>query len=80
MDPLNYEEYILHLGKPLYYDPLYYGAGNSLVYALRTPTITLQHKSDGVGAYKQMEIENPPFHKYSKLCKHVNYANRDIVR
>ena len=88
LDPLSYEDYLLHLGKAsVLLDPVYYGAGNSFFESLLfgTPTITLptDHiKSRLVlGAYKQMEIVDPPiaknFKNYVDLA--VNYANRDDI-
>ena len=88
LDPLYYEDYLLHIGKAsVLLDPIYYGAGNSFFESMLfgTPTITLptDHiKSRLVlGAYKQMEIENPPIAKniqnYVDLA--VDYANRDDI-
>jgi len=88
MDPLNQEEYLLHLGRAsVLLDPIYYGAGNSFFESMLfgTPSVTLP--SDHIksrlvlGAYKQMEIEDPPVAKniedYINLA--VNYANRDDI-
>ena len=86
MDPLNYEDYLIHIGKAsVLLDPIYYGAGNSFFESMLfgTPSITLptDHiKSRLVlGAYKQMEILDPPiaknFKNYVDLA--VNYANRE---
>jgi len=88
IDPLNYENYLLHIGKAsVLLDPIYYGAGNSFFESMLfgTPTVTLptDHiKSRLVlGAYKQMEIIGPPIAKninnYVDLA--VNYANRDDI-
>ena len=88
LDPLNYEDYILHIGKAsVLLDPIYYGAGNSFFESMLfgTPTVTLptDHiKSRLVlGAYKQMEIADPPIAKdiknYVDLA--VHYANRDDI-
>jgi len=88
LDPLNYDDYILHLGKAsVLLDPIYYGAGNSFFESMLfgTPSITLptDHiKSRLVlSAYKQMEIEDPPIAKniqsYIELA--INYANRDDI-
>ena len=88
IDPLNYEDYLLHIGKAsVLLDPIYYGAGNSFFESMLfgTPTITLptDHiKSRLVlGAYKQMEIEDPPIAKNIKnyVDLAVNYANRDDI-
>ena len=88
MDPLNQEEYLLHLGRAsVLLDPIYYGAGNSFFESMLfgTPSITLP--SDHIksrlvlGAYRQMEINDPPIAKdikdYINLA--VNYANRDDI-
>ena len=88
LDPLNYEDYLLHIGKAsVLLDPIYYGAGNSFFESMLfgTPTVTLptDHiKSRLVlGAYKQMEIVDPPIAKdiknYVDLA--VHYANRDDI-
>ena len=88
LDPLNYDDYIMHLGKAsVLLDPIYYGAGNSFFESMLfgTPSITLptDHiKSRLVlSAYKQMEIEDPPIAKniqnYVELA--INYANRDDI-
>ena len=88
MDPLSQEDYLLHLGRAsVLLDPIYYGAGNSFFESMLfgTPSITLptDHiKSRLVlGAYKQMEINDPPIANnikdYIKLA--VNYANRDDI-
>ena len=88
MDPLNYEDYLIHIGKAsVLLDPIYYGAGNSFFESMLfgTPSITLptDHiKSRLVlGAYKQMEILDPPiaknFKNYVDLA--VNYANREDI-
>ena len=88
LDPLNYEDYLLHIGKAsVLLDPIYYGAGNSFFESMLfgTPTITLptDHiKSRLVlGAYKQMEIANPPIAKNVKdyVDLAVDYANRDDI-
>ena len=88
LDPLYYEDYLLHIGKAsVLLDPIYYGAGNSFFESMLfgTPTITLptDHiKSRLVlGAYKQMEIENPPIAKNIKnyVDLAVDYANRDDI-
>ena len=88
IDPLNYEDYLLHIGKAsVLLDPIYYGAGNSFFESMLfgTPTITLptDHiKSRLVlGAYKQMEIIDPPIAKNIKnyVDLAVNYANRDDI-
>ena len=84
IDPLNYEDYLLHIGKAsVLLDPIYYGAGNSFFESMLfgTPTITLptDHiKSRLVlGAYKQMEIDNAPvakdLHEYVELS--IEIAN-----
>ena len=88
LDPLNYHDYLLHLGKAsVLLDPIYYGAGNSFFESMLfgTPSVTLptEHiKSRLVlGAYKQMEVKDPPIAKdipnYVDLA--VNYANRDDI-
>ena len=88
LDPLSQEDYLLHLGRAsVLLDPIYYGAGNSFFESMLfgTPSITLptDHiKSRLVlGAYKQMEINDPPIANnikdYIKLA--VNYANRDDI-
>ena len=88
LDPLNYQDYLLHIGKAsVLLDPIYYGAGNSFFESMLfgTPTVTLptDHiKSRLVlGAYKQMEIADPPIAKdvknYVDLA--VHYANRDDI-
>ena len=88
LDPLNYHDYLLHLGKAsVLLDPIYYGAGNSFFESMLfgTPSVTLptEHiKSRLVlGAYKQMEIKDPPIAEnipnYVDLA--VNYANRDDI-
>ncbi len=88
MDPLNYEEYLLHLGRAsVLLDPLYYGAGNSFFESMLFGTPTITFPTDHIksrlvlGAYKQMEIENPPIatsiQNYVNLA--VNYANRDDI-
>ena len=88
LDPLNYHDYLLHLGKAsVLLDPIYYGAGNSFFESMLfgTPSVTLpteQIKSRLVlGAYKQMEIKDPPIAEdipnYVDLA--VNYANRDDI-
>ena len=88
LDPLYYEDYLLHIGKAsVLLDPIYYGAGNSFFESMLfgTPTITLptDHiKSRLVlGAYKQMEITNPPIAKNIKnyVDLAVDYANRDDI-
>jgi len=88
LDPLNYEDYLLHIGKAsVLLDPIYYGAGNSFFESMLfgTPTITLptDHiKSRLVlGAYKQMGIANPPIAKNNKdyVDLAVDYANRDDI-
>ena len=88
IDPLNYEDYLLHIGKAsVLLDPIYYGAGNSFFESMLfgTPTITLptDHiKSRLVlGAYKQMEIIDPPIAKNIKnyVDLAVNYANSDDI-
>ena len=88
LDPLYYEDYLLHIGKAsVLLDPIYYGAGNSFFESMLfgTPTITLptDHiKSRLVlGAYKQMEIANPPIAKNIKnyIDLAVDYANRDDI-
>tara|TARA_E500000178_G_scaffold27732_1_gene25410 strand:- start:1044 stop:2729 length:1686 start_codon:yes stop_codon:yes gene_type:complete len=88
MDPLNQEDYLLHLGRAsVLLDPIYYGAGNSFFESMLfgTPSVTLptEHiKSRLVlGAYKQMEIKDAPIAEdipnYIELA--VNYANRDDI-
>ena len=88
LDPLNYEDYLLHIGKAsVLLDPIYYGAGNSFFESMLfgTPTITLptDHIKTRLvlGAYKQMEIINPPIAKNIKnyVDLAVNYANRDDI-
>ena len=88
LDPLSQEDYLLHLGRAsVLLDPIYYGAGNSFFESMLfgTPSITLP--SDHIksrlvlGAYKQMEINDPPIainiKDYINLA--VNYANRDDI-
>ena len=86
MDPLNYEDYLLHLGRSsVLLDPLYYGAGNSFFESMLFGTPTITFPTDHIksrlvlGAYKQMEIKNPPIatsiQNYIDLA--VKYANRD---
>ena len=88
MDPLNQEDYLLHLGRAsVLLDPIYYGAGNSFFESMLfgTPSVTLptEHiKSRLVlGAYKQMGIKDAPIAvdipNYVELA--VNYANRDDI-
>ena len=88
VDPLNYHDYLLHLGRAsVLLDPIYYGAGNSFFESMTfgTPSVTLptNHiKSRLVlGAYKQMKIKDPPIAKniqdYVNLA--INYANRDDI-
>ena len=88
LDPLNYNDYLLHLGRAsVLLDPIYYGAGNSFFESMLfgTPSVTLptDHiKSRLVlGAYKQMNIKDPPIAKdtqnYVNLA--INYANRDDI-
>ena len=88
LDPLNYHEYLLHLGRAsVLLDPIYYGAGNSFFESMLfgTPSVTLptDHiKSRLVlGAYKQMKIKDPPIAKdiqdYVNLA--IYYANRDDI-
>ena len=88
LDPLNYDDYVIHLGKSsVLLDPIYYGAGNSFFESMLfgTPSITLptDHiKSRLVlGAYKQMEIEDPPIAKNTKnyVDLAISYANRDDI-
>ena len=88
LDPLNYEDYLLHIGKAsVLLDPIYYGAGNSFFESMLfgTPTITLptDHIKTRLvlGAYKQMEIIDPPIAKNIKnyVDLAVNYANRDDI-
>ena len=88
LDPLSYDDYLLHLGKAsVLLDPIYYGAGNSFFESMLfgTPSVTLptDHiKSRLVlGAYKQMKIKDAPIAKdirnYVDLA--INYANRDDI-
>ena len=89
MDPLNYEDYLLHLGRSsVLLDPLYYGAGNSFFESMLFGTPTITFPTDYIksrlvlGAYKQMEIKDPPIatsiQNYIDLA--VRYANRDDIR
>ena len=89
MDPLNYEDYLLHLGRSsVLLDPLYYGAGNSFFESMLFGTPTITFPTDYIksrlvlGAYKQMEIKHPPIatsiQNYIDLA--VEYANRDDIR
>ena len=89
MDPLNYEDYLLHLGRSsVLLDPLYYGAGNSFFESMRFGKPTITFPTDYIksrlvlGAYKQMEIKDPPIatsiQNYIDLA--VRYANRDDIR
>ncbi len=89
MDPLNYEDYLLHLGRSsVLLDPLYYGAGNSFFESMLFGTPTITFPTDYIksrlvlGAYKQMEIKNAPIatsiQNYIDLA--VKYANRDDIR
>ena len=88
MDPLNYEDYLLHLGKSsVLLDPLFYGAGNSFFESMLYGTPTVTFPTDHIksrlvlGAYKQMEIAHPPvatsIKNYVDLA--VSYANRDDI-
>ena len=88
MDPLNYEDYLLHLGRSsVLLDPLYYGAGNSFFESMLFGTPTITFPTDYIksrlvlGAYKQMEIKHPPIatsiQNYIDLA--VKYANRDDI-
>ncbi len=88
MDPMNYEDYLLHLGKAsVLLDPLYYGAGNSFFESMLFGTPTITFPTDHIksrlvlGAYKQMEIKHPPIatsiQNYIDLA--VSYANRDDI-
>ena len=61
MDPLNYEDYLLHLGRSsVLLDPLFYGAGNSFFESMLYGTPTVTFPTDHIksrlvlGAYKQM--------------------------
>ena len=89
MDPLSYEDYLLHLGRSsVLLDPLYYGAGNSFFESMLFGTPTITFPTDYIksrlvlGAYKQMEIKHPPIatsiQNYIDLA--VKYANRDDIR
>ena len=89
MDPLNYEDYLLHLGRSsVLLDPLYYGAGNSFFESMLFGTPTITFPTDYIksrlvlGAYKQMEIKHPPIatsiQNYIDLA--VKYANKDDIR
>ena len=89
MDPLNYEDYLLHLGRSsVLLDPIYYGAGNSFFESMLFGTPSITFPSDHIksrlvlGAYKQMEIKYPPIaasiENYIELA--VKYANRDDIR
>ena len=88
IDPLNYEDYLLHLGRSsVLLDPLFYGAGNSFFESMLYGTPTVTFPTDHIksrlvlGAYKQMEIEHPPvatsIKNYVDLA--VSYANRDDI-
>ena len=88
MDPLSYEDYLLHLGRSsVLLDPLYYGAGNSFFESMLFGTPTITFPTDYIksrlvlGAYKQMEIKHPPIatsiQNYIDLA--VKYANRDDI-
>ena len=88
LDPLNYEDYLLHIGKAsVLLDPIYYGAGNSFFESMLFGTPTITFPTDHIksrlvlGAYKQMEIADPPIAKdiknYVDLA--VHYANRDDI-
>ena len=88
MDPLNYEDYLLHLGRSsVLLDPLYYGAGNSFFESMLFGTPTITFPTDYIksrlvlGAYKQMEIKHPPIatsiQNYIDLA--VEYANKDDI-
>ena len=88
LDPLSYDDYLLHLGRAsVLLDPIYYGAGNSFFESMLfgTPSVTLptDHiKSRLVlGAYKQMQIKDPPIAKdiqnYVELA--ISYANRNDI-
>ena len=88
MDPLNYEDYLLHLGRSsVLLDPLYYGAGNSFFESMLFGTPTITFPTDHIksrlvlGAYKQIEIKHPPvatsIQNYTDLA--VSYANRDDI-
>jgi protein O-GlcNAc transferase len=89
MDPLSYEDYLLHLGRSsVLLDPLYYGAGNSFFESMLFGTPTITFPTDHIksrlvlGAYKQMEIKHPPIatgiQNYIDLA--VKYANRDDIK
>ena len=89
MDPLSYEDYLIHLGRSsVLLDPLYYGAGNSFFESMLFGTPTITFPTDYIksrlvlGAYKQMEIKHPPIatsiQNYIDLA--VKYANRDDIR
>ena len=89
MDPLSYEDYLLHLGRSsVLLDPLYYGAGNSFFESMLFGTPTITFPTDHIksrlvlGAYKQMEVKHPPIatsiQNYIDLA--VKYANRDDIR
>ena len=88
IDPLNYEDYLLHLGRSsVLLDPLFYGAGNSFFESMLFGTPTITFPTDHIksrlvlGAYKQMEIKHPPIatsiENYVDLA--VSYANRDDI-
>ena len=88
LEPLNYEDYLLHIGKAsVLLDPIYYGAGNSFFESMLFGTPTITFPTDHIksrlvlGAYKQMEISDPPIAKdiknYVDLA--VHYANRDDI-
>ncbi len=88
LDPLNYEDYLLHLGRAsVLLDPLYYGAGNSFFESMLFGTPTVTFPTDHIksrlvlGAYKQMEIDYPPIatsiQNYVDLA--VSYANKDDI-
>lgn len=86
INTLDKIEYIHHCGRAsVLLDPLYFGAGNSfhesMVYG--TPTVTMPTKFLRTkiieGAYKQMNIENPPvvknINEYVSVA--VEIANKD---
>ena len=88
MDPLNYEDYLLHLGRSsVLLDPLFYGSGNSFFESMLFGTPTITFPTDHIksrlvfGAYKQMEIKDAPIansiKNYVDLA--ISYANRNDI-
>ena len=67
LDPLNLNQFINHLGtSSVLLDPIYFGSGNSFHESMfyGTPTVSMPTENLKsrivLGAYKQMQIENPP--------------------